>query len=424
MSAFPAAAIASLPTIVVNNALRNVTCANSRLRAGFAHSSQQLQAIVMSAQLFSQPRQVAPLSSIPASLLSLICQHLPLRSLLVLSTVDRRTRGVLCPERRRSGFPVSLAVSADCWRYASTARVEWAVKWNRSAGQWGPATLELNESVLHSATASIHAALAEAFTAGASAWQQPQPTIAEAFAGIHLSTPVFDISRYTPPASQPPSVPYPLIPPLTAMLRSLRFVRRLELSMALVDSNLRVLLTILTALPTFPLLHSLTLRHGRNCTTQMSLHAMNAGSEAADAVVNGLFGCLVSLPRLSSLELIDEPPTRRRLPVHFSNLIESQFALDALHATMERLLHAHLDSTLLAGMVRQQAQAAWASRYVEVQRCKEQQSAAAAFGHAHSAPDTAHTLELASLQSLELTGSSAIEGGLLRVFPSLVLLDA
>ena len=359
------------------------------------------------AQLGTQPPLGSTLSLLPRSLLPLICHYLPLRPLLLLSTVNRHTRGVLCPATTPppgATPPVSLAVAADCWRSADTVRLLWGAKIN-PRGEPYQAALKVNGVAQHSLGSSIHASLA-------SPAHQPQPTIAEAFEHVSLSPPVWNNSACAPPIAPQP-IPYPLIPPLAALMHSLRFARRLELSMAIEEANLRVLLTILTVLPSFPLLHHFELHRG---DTSMHDHLPHTG-DAPSALVNGLFGCLVSLPRLSSLDISESLPITRGWSGH----AEKRFACDALTQLLrERLLHAHLHSRLFAELVQLQAQTAHHRRLEEARRTKGERNAAAGVDH-----DRAQPIQYPRLQSLQLHGEPhSIQSGLLHVFPSLLLLDA
>ena len=379
-------------------------------------------------------------SSFPSALVPLICHCLSLRQLLVWSTVNRRIRSVVYtathPQHSAADVATSMSLSAECWRFVSGAKLRWGGELDRFTGMDGPPSLELNGSILHSVTASIKVDLTPV-SALASQLQQPEPTIADVFADRWLSAPLYDSSAYDwlPPAPSLPSprFPYPLISPLATMVRSLRMARRVEFSTTLEKANIRVLLTALTVLPSFSLLHHLTLR----CGGVHAHHPLTVIQQ--DAVVSGLFGCLISLPHLSSLELDDHIPLLRRHPDRRTDWMEKQFAFDALSELLaNRLLHVGMSADLLAEMVQQQASIAHQRRSLEVQRAHAQQSATAragsgmdatCFGPAPTvcAPDCFSVLrpQYASLQSLKLNGQArSVEGGLLRVLPSLVLLDA
>ena len=144
------------------------------------------------------------------------------------------------------------------------------------------------------------------------------------------------------------------------------------------NHSLPVLLTVLTALPSFPCLRHLGLQlpfphQGQ----QMSSKEESSTRSVTVNAVNAALGCRSRLSSLSSLELHEYVPTLRRHPVD-PTALDDQLAFDVLTALFtHRLLHAQLPSELLrewtgrlsetALMARQQQTAAPAA-YVSVVR--------------------------------------------------------
>ena len=118
-------------------------------------------------------------------------------------------------------------------------------------------------------------------------------------------------------------------------------MRRVHFSSILGVAYIRVLLTVLTVLPSFPLLSHFAFQceYWTN-----SLYAWD--DETEDCVVNAVYGCLVSLPQLTSLDLgwvlpqLGPTQGRRRWG-------DEQFAFDVLSKLLrERLLHASIKGNM------------------------------------------------------------------------------
>ena len=197
-------------------------------------------------------------------------------------------RLVLSLPRRLSRLP------GECWRFVPCVRLEWTPPMcdNYGGVQW-PFTLWLDGAPLHGLTDAISTTREAALVS-----KQPQPAIAEAFAAVSLSPPSHDTSGHVdhghpppvPPLPSPRHVTIPLLPPLAAMLRSVRYVRRVEYSSC--GRDVSSLLTVLTVLPSFPLLSHFALHCGD--------HFAGLRDEERDCLVSGLFGSLLTLPHLSS----------------------------------------------------------------------------------------------------------------------------
>ena len=387
-------------------------------------------------------------SSLLASLFTvvpLICHYLPLRELLVWSTVNRLVRNNMCPGQSSSAAVAeSSAPSGECWRFVPSVHLRWGagtLGWDRS----GPIWLEVNGVKQNLVTVHIQSVLSSVEEPS-----QRQPTIAEAFTDVSLSAPLYDSSRLdylpsAPPLPSPPHIPYPLVSPLAAVLRSLRFMRRVELYVDMgsaassdgssVDgASLRVLLTVLTLLPSFPLLHHFALRNS---------FPFALSTEQRDCVVNGLYGCLISLPHLSSVELVGPLPTTRRHPDRRTGWMEDQFAYDAFSELLsKRLVHANMSSRFVADFARHQANIADQIHSLQLQRVAAQQQPVlagatssneklegrASFGPAPfraAAEDySPHLPQYQSLRSLTLEGDGLTVRRLVHLFPSLVLLES
>ena len=356
--------------------------------------------------------------SLPLTLIPLICHYLPLRQLLVWSTVNRHVRSIVCCDLPPSTVCPSSS-AGNCWRFVSNVRLGWGVVITELDNDIPQASLKLDGAVLHGVTADIRAALTDDRVS-----QQPQPTIAEAFASVSLSPPLYDSSvldylHPTPPPPSPPHVPFPLIPPLAALLRSLRFVRRLEWKKSLDAAGLRVLLTVLSVLPSFPLLHHLALKCGGE-PWERQQRALR--DDERDCVVNGVFGCLVSLPRLSSLELDGQLPTERRHSAKRTQWVETQFACDVLSTLLgERLLHASMPACFLSDWLEQQAQTADAR--LSLATIGMHSTGMNHISHGAALHYGARRPRYTALRSLRLTGDGVSVRRLVHVFPSLVLLD-
>ena len=197
------------------------------------------------------------LSSLPCTIFSLISHHLHLRELLVWSTTNRLIRGIVCADLQPSTAPSRIAVAADCWRFIPTVQLRWGKKTPHLGEKDGVVSFELDGAIMPSVTANIKAALDDSLTITS----QAQPTIADAFVSVRLSPDMFDSTCLppAPPLPAEPFIPFPLIPSLAAMIRSLRFVRRMEYTQT--EDCHRVLLSILTVLPSFPRLLHLALHY-------------------------------------------------------------------------------------------------------------------------------------------------------------------
>ena len=385
--------------------------------------------------------------SLPSSLVPLICHYLPLRQLLVWSTVNRLIRSVVCREPQPASQSTAVSVSGGACSSASAAGDCWlcvpavALRWNDKS-RVSPETvgsLEVDGEALRSVTENIRKAL----RAGAT-WY----TIADTFAGVSLSPPVDGTDPgHPPPAQRQPSpahTRYSLIPPLAALMRSLRYVRRVEYHTQPAPGSTAVLLTVLTVLPSFPQLRHLSLHGGR-------AHLMTTkqiGEAERDSLVQGIFGCLFSLPHLSSLQLDGHLPTKRSHPNGRLHWADFQFAGDVLSELLgQRLLHVSIDARFLGDWMRHQKREAderqaMAARAQPVAgRAQEnRQTAAAAAAKDVKAPigwsgwapvpllvpphSTAPHPQYRAVQSLLLTSEGITVRRLVHLFPSLVLLDA
>ena len=340
---------------------------------------------------------VLSFSALPSTLIPLICHYLPLRQLLVWSTVSRFVRSVVYPVSQSPAHPTQTANSTagECWRHVASVRLWWGPETSRGQPGHGLASLAVNGAILPPLTATLDAALKAELRS-----KQPKNTIAEAFANASLSPPRYDTSlldrhRTAPPLPVPPHIPYPLIPPLAAIVRSLRFIRRVEYSTGMDDTSGSALLTVLTVLPSFPLLSHFSLQ----CDPQFSLLA----DDQRDSIVSGIFGCLLSLPHLTSLSVEGHIPVMRRL----GEGGELDFAYGALGTLLDkRLLHISLNTAFFSRWSQWSHQST-----VTVSR------QAAADGSVRYS-------KYASLQSLRLTGEGEPVGNLVELFPSLMLLDA
>ena len=165
------------------------------------------------------------------------------------------------------------------------------------------------------------------------------------------------------------------------------------------------------------------------------------------ALVNGVFGCLMSLPALSSLVLDGHTVrTRRRHPNRQMNGADQQFAADVLsQLSGERLIHATMPGHLLSEWQGEQRRAENARHSIQRQ-AEAREQALAQMGDQH---ETAHTVlcrvsyfgwasavvsgpdgydnghhpQYTSLQSLRIEGDGPSVRSLVYLFPSLVLLD-
>ena len=303
----------------------------------------------MSADL---PLTETSLSSLPSNLIPLIAHHLQLRHLLLWSSTNRFFRSVICPEVRHSTPPSRHPLTADCWRFVPGVEV----RWGKTTPHWGRnqedvVSLELDGCILPAVTLDIQTALKVPASPAL-------PTIAEEFAGKSLSPALFDTSLL-PPAPALPSEPlHPMIPSLAAVVRSLRFVRRLLYTQS--EENVRVLLTVLTVLPSFPLLHHFALRYEVYTYQQGRIQPPTPEQREQDlihssALVNGIFGCLISLPSLSSLELYGHLRTVRRHPNRQVMWMDQQMATDVISTMLrERLIHVRMSTHLFRDWERKQ----------------------------------------------------------------------
>ena len=377
-----------------------------------------------------------PAWPLPSALLPLVCHFLQLRQLLVCSTVSRSIRAALCPDRRSASAPhagsAAASVAAECWRCVPCVQLRWGKKNPHVHDNEQQVALQLGDVELASLTADVKAALSGPRAIPPS---QRQPTIVDAFAGVSLLPHDGHGLTQLSPATVRPDVLYPLIPSLASMLRSLRFIRRLQYTHSTDDPS--VLLTVLTVLPSFSSLHHLSLDypafHVDNPVQPLIVDEREVESTRRSAVVNGLFGCLLSLPSLSSLELDGEQlTTERRHPTH-SHASDRQLAVDVLSQLLsERLLHATLPGHLFSeweGQHRRTAndQSMMQTRAYE-QRRAEAPTASIGFGHAtidgpaRDDEHVAHQAQYTALQSLHLHGEGMSISRLMQLFPSLVLL--
>ena len=369
------------------------------------------------------------LSALPSNLIPLICHYLQLRQLLLWSSTDRHFRSLVCPDVPPSPAPARIAFAADCWRFIPAVQVRWGMKLPHWRNVDNVVAFEVDGAVLSSVTADVKAQLKAPPS-------RPQPTIADDFAGRSLS--LEQPSHYhlpsTPPLSKDSVVLYPLIPSLAAVVRSLRFVRRLEVGQS--AEEMRVFLTVLTVLPSFPLLHHFTLRYEvspyqlskNGVAVQPTGRELEQELTHRTAVVNGVFGCLCSLPALSSLEMYGFIPTSRRHPIQGTGWSDAQFAVDALNALFGQRLTAFKSYSHL---LRE-----WENHAL---RCMPPPVRSRVTPHTHTgagylltvggAPGSGLSWEsgplpqFASLQWLVLEGEGPPVRRLARQFPSLVLLE-
>ena len=366
-----------------------------------------------------------PAWPLPSALLPLVCHFLQLRQLLVCSTVSRSIRAVLCPDHRAAAAharPAAAAV-AECWRYVPAVQLRWGNKNPYLLGSEQQATLQLDGAKLASVTAEVAAALSGPLVMSTS---QQLPTIADAFAGVSLSHP--SLTSQLPLASSHADTPYPLIPSLASMLRSLRFIRRLQYTHSTDDPS--VLLTVLTVLPSFPSLHHLVLQneiYRQHNVAQPPTVEQDSELSRRSALLNGVFDCLLSLPSLSSLELHGNWLSTVRQPARMDATLIELLGKRLLHATLPGRFLSDWENRQTETANRQYRQYMWQTR-TNAQRHAPALTPSVSFGwhalvgQARDDEHVAHQAQYTALQSLHLDGEGMSISRLMQLFPSLVLL--
>ena len=391
-----------------------------------------------------------PPASLHADLIPRVCHYLQLRELVLFAATSWRHRRTICRPRPAAG-------AADCWLYVSTVRLRWGKKRPHWDVPGDVAGLELNGRRLESVNAALLRDMSSAaFTADLDAChafamalaptsEQLQQTEAAAEQPVGAAGSLFNtlLSSSPSPLSLLGS-PSPLLPSLAAFLRSIRHAQRVEYEQP--AHSLPVLLTVLTALPSFPCLRHLGLQlpfphQGQQMSSEERELEFTTRSVTVNAV-NAALGCLSRLSSLSSLELHSYVPTLRRHPVHPKGA-DAQLAFDVLTDIFtHRLLHAQLPSQLLTEWMRGLSQAALVARQQQTAALSQSQRPCATAAQPATATfvsvvrqptfhagspynfwdDDSLCPQFRRLQSLHVSGDSFAMRRILHAFPSLLLL--